>query len=104
MYILRKDLKKALAGSVKTLDLANLQTHIHERMSHLENIVGHMENIMGHMKDAIVEIIVKILQNSKEKFINGDDVGQGTQEYKYSVPVDPPSINKHSRKGFYFNT
>ena len=31
-------------------------------------------------------------------------MSQGTQEDKDSVLVDPPSINKHSLKGFDFNT
>ena len=110
MYNLRKDLEKGMEGSVKTLNFANLQIHVEERMNHLENIVGHMENTMGHMentvghmKDDIVKIIVKVLKNLEEKILKGDDVGQGTQEVKDSVLVDPPSIKKHALKGFDFN-
>ena len=47
--------------------------------------MSHMENIVGHMKDDIVESIVKLLQNSKEKLLTGDDVDQGTQEDKDNV-------------------
>ena len=54
-----------MEGSVKTLDLANLQTQMEENI----------ENTVGHMKDDIVETIVKLLQNSEEKLPKRDDVG-----------------------------
>ena len=50
---------------------------------------------MGHMKDDIVESIMKILQNSEEKFPKGEDVSRGAQKDKYNVLVDQSSINKH---------
>ena len=96
MYILRKYFEKGLEGSIKTLDLDNLQIHIEERMIHMENIVG-------HMKDNIVGRVVKILQNPKEKIHKGDDVGQGTHDDKNTTHVEQPSINKHAPRGFDSN-
>ena len=56
------------------------------------------------MKDDIVEIIVKLLQNSEDQLPKVEDVGQGTLKDKDSVFLDQPSINRHALRGFDSNT
>ena len=54
----------------------------------------------GHMENNMVERIVKLIQNLKEKLPKGDDVAKGTQEYKEHAHVDRPSITKPTSRGF----
>lgn len=50
-----------------------------------------------------MERITKLIQNQEGKIPKGDDVAQGSQEDKYSVHVDKPSINKHNLRWFDSN-
>lgn len=50
-----------------------------------------------------MEMIVKLIQNTKEKLRKGDDVAQATKEDKDSVHVEQFSINKHTPRGFDSN-
>ena len=55
------------------------------------------------MKGDIVEIIFKLLQNSKDQPSKVEDVVQGSLEDKDRVLVGQPSINRHSHRGFDYN-
>ena len=88
-------MEKNLQGSVKILDLDNLQTWIEERMGDIENTVRHME--------ANIEIIVKLIQHQEENIPSENDVGQGTHDDKNSAHLEKPSINKQGLRGFDSN-
>ena len=90
-FVSKGDLEKSmnsLKGYLRTLE---------------EMMENKMENTMGHMEDSIVERIVKLLQNTKEKIPKGDDVDQGAHDDMNSAHVEKPSINKHALRGFGSN-
>ena len=74
-----------MQGSVKTLDLANLQTWIEERMGPVEDNIGR---------------IVNLLQLQGQKIPKEEEMDQRTHEEKNSAHVELPSINKHDLRGF----
>ena len=97
-------------------------TMIHEesedmsfRVSRLENNMGNMEQRMEKKFDKIMEknmgnleegmdIIVNLIQHTKENIPNGDNVGQGTQDDRNSSHFEQPSFSKHTTGGFDSNT
>jgi septum formation topological specificity factor MinE len=90
MNNLRGDMEKSREGTVKKVDIITSEERMEEKV--------------GWMKDDIVEIIFKLLQNSKDQHPKVDTVGQGSLKDKYQVPMGQPSINRHALMGFDSNT
>ena len=86
---LRGDLEKSREGTIKKLDLINLEERIEEKV--------------GHMKDDILERIVKILQNLDDQLPKVKNAGQSNPKDKDSVLVGQPSINRNDLRRFYSN-
>ena len=85
---LRGDLEKNMQGSVKTRDLANLQTQLEERMGHMEDNIGR---------------IVELIQHQDGKIPKEEELEPGIHEEKNSSQVELTSMNKHDIKGIDSN-
>ena len=82
-------------------------TMLHEESQDMSLRMSQLEQSFNEMMKKLeenMEIIANLLQQTKENIPNGDNVVQGTHDYRNSSHCEQPSFSKHTPGGFDSNT
>ena len=100
---MEKKLETNMGNMEKKLEtnMGNMEKKLEESM---ETNMGNMEKKMEKLLEESMERIINLIQHTKEKLPNDDNVGQGTHDERNSSHFEKPSFSKSTPGGFDSNT